>query len=241
VHLGYRRKLSISQIPQGGLDVRHLRWILLAGLVVTLAGSATVSYAGSGCGSKTQASAEKVCGDKATVSNASAEKASSCAAVCGVSAASADCAKACTGKATAKMASAGSTCTTAKAGQVYSIANYMTGLSEEEQQVTVTVTEHDKGVTLVFAGASPEVAQSVAEKAAGMLNKSSACAVSRTKMAEAGAFTHCSTSAQAFADCNVSVEKTETGATAQILSEEDQVETLHAVFRNLQPKTDTEG
>ena len=38
-----------------------------------------------------------------------------------------------------------------------------------------------------------------------------------------------------------SVEKTETGATAQILSEEDQVETLHAVFRNLQPKTDTEG
>ncbi len=243
--------------------MRTLRWILTAAVAVTFVGAGTLAFA---CDAdKASASAEKAevkaapasaegascSAKKANAANASAEGAGCSAekaAACSASKANAAMAGANCSASKANAAMAGGAACSSKSlasSTSYCIVNYMSDLSETEQQVKVTVTETEAGVVMAFASADPAVAQAVANKATGMLTKSSACSMSRADMAKAGCFSGCEKTVQAFAGAAVELQDTDNGAVATVIPGEDvPVEQLHTAFRTMQEQTEvvkTEG
>lgn len=185
---------------------RALRLLLVPALMLVVAAAA---WAGPACDS------EKASTDQATVAPAS----SGCAAKAATSAQAGVCA----GK------------SADHADCVYCAFTDQLKASKESVTVTTVPTEH--GVRLVFAGVTSddvETAQTVAAKAYAMMNAPAHCSMSRAKMASESC-EGCKAGLAAFANANVTLEDTDTGAEAVISVKDDkQVDEVVAFFAHFQ-------
>jgi len=203
---------------------RALRLLLVPALTLVVAAAA---WAGPACDSEkasteqvsTQPAADKACGAKsASAANAGTCAKSASASTCVKSAKSAD---------------------QASADCVY--CDFVIELKASKETVTVTTVETENGVCLVFASVTEdgvETAQVVATKAYSMMNSPAHCDVSRAKMADASCG-GCKAGLSAFANAEVTMEKTDSGAETMILVKDEkqaeQVKAFFAAFQNTEP------
>jgi len=201
---------------------RALRLLLAPALILVVAAAA---WAGPACDS-----------EKASTEQASTQPAAdkACCAKSASAAMAGTCAK------SASKASAGTCVKSADhADCVY--CDFVTELKASKETVTVTTVETEHGVRLVFAAVSEdgvEDAQVVATKAYSMMNAPAHCDVSRAKMASESCGS-CKAGLSAFANAEVTMEKTDNGAEAVISVESDeqaeQVKAFFASFQNAEP------
>lgn len=211
--------------------MRNLRWLLVAGVSLALAGAA---YAGSNCDGQ-KASASSCGAKKAQMEQASA---AGCGAKAGVEKASAGgCTAAQAASCTAAQAAACGDKAMAHADCPFCTFTHELGANADK--VSFTTQDTENGVIVVFAATNPAdvpAAQAVASKAYAMMNAPAHCAVSRAKM-ESKSCDGCKSGLDAFAGADVKLENTDNGARAEVVTTDAKnVEKLHAFFKDLQAK-----
>lgn len=208
---------------------RAVRLLLVPALTLVVAAAA---WAGPACDSE-KASTEQASATQAAdkAGCASAKMASADKAGCASKMASADKAG-CASKAAAQ----------AHADCVY--CDFTNELKASKESVTVTTVPTEHGVRLVFAGTNADgvvAAQAVASKAYSMVNAPAHCKVSQAKMADASC-DGCKAGLSAFADAEITIENTDTGAETVITVEnDDQVEQVVQFFAAFQTTESSKG
>ena len=212
--------------------MRVFRLLFALGLTVALAGAV---YAGSNC-DKNSASASS-CTGKASIQKASAEG-SGCSAA---QAATCTAAKAATCTAAEKAACAGQGSCSAHADHASAcpFCAFTKELGASADKVSFTTVDTRNGVRVVFTATDRNdvvMAQAVASKAYALMNAPAHCSYSRANM-ESEACNGCKDGVDAFAGAEVTLENTNDGATAVVVTKDEQnIEKLQAFFKNLESK-----
>jgi hypothetical protein len=203
--------------------VKAARWILVAVLTVGVTGAA---YA---C-------------DHAKANTQQASAAGSCT---GMKASSGNCAmSASTGTCSAHSMAQCSKMAADAAHHDCVFCNFVSEVKANASRVKVTTVDTDHGMTVVFAALSPNdvaVAQAVADKAYTMMSAPAHCSYTREKMASESC-DGCKKSLGAFADAEVSMEKTQDGASATVtIKDQKEREQIHTFFASLIETGDKAG
>lgn len=157
--------------------------------------------------------------------------------------------KAASGKDCSQMAKAdGKLCNSAKmaanADHDCVFCSFVSEIKANAGRVKVSTLDTEHGVTVVFAAMTDkdvEIAQAVADKAYTMMNAPAHCSYTRTKMADKSC-DGCKEGLGAFADAEVAMEKTDTGASTTVTIQDDkQIEKLHTFFASLNGTTEKAG
>lgn len=200
--------------------MKAARWILVAVMTVGAAGAA---YACDQAKASTQqASVTSGCSAK-TAANSPAQAAANCSAE-----AKAQC---------SKMAAAAG-------NHDCAFCDFVSEVKANAGRVKVTTVDTDHGVTVVFAAMTAgdvEVAQAVADKAYTMMSAPAHCSYTRNKMASESC-DGCKKGLGAFADAEVAMEKTDSGAATTVTTkDEKQAQELHTFFASLYETADKAG
>jgi hypothetical protein len=121
---------------------------------------------------------------------------------------------------------------------------FVAALKANEGKVTMQTVDTPEGITVVFAavGENAAAAQEVANKAYAMMAGPSQCSYTRDAMAKSSC-DGCKAGLAAFAKADVSMQESETGATALVKTKDkEQIKKLHAFFAEVRTsEAKTEG
>lgn len=208
--------------------MKAARWILVAVLTVGVTGAA---YACDHAKAATQ---------QASTASGSCSSMKAASGKCTMSAST------CTAHSMAQCSSVAQCSKTMAAANQHDCAlcNFASEVKANATKVKVTTVDTDHGMTVVFAALSPNdvaAAQAVADKAYSMMSAPAQCAYAREKMAS-GSCPDCKHCVGAFADAEVSMEKTDTGASATVTAKDKkELAEIHTFFASLIETGDKAG